>query len=119
MSKFSEKGYFVKENQPIYFTTDMDKTAKWFEEVLGWYSNIVERDNADKGRYGVVFDMLPEVERVHLVPFTGFQMFYGEPEKRVISFMQVTGIEKMHEYITSKVVLKLYVIKSSHIRFTF
>jgi len=33
MSKFSEKGYFVKENQPIYFTTDMDKTAKWFEEV--------------------------------------------------------------------------------------
>lgn len=102
MSKFSEKGYFVKENQPIYFTTDMDKTAKWFEEVLGWYSNIVERDNADKGRYGVVFDMLPEVERVHLVPFTGFQMFYGEPKKSVISFMQVTGIEKMHEYITSK-----------------
>lgn len=102
MSKFSEKGYFVKENQPIYFTTDMDKTAKWFEEVLGWYSNIVERDNADKGRYGVVFDMLPEVERVHLAPFTGFQMFYGEPEKKVISFMQVTGIEKMHEYITSK-----------------
>ena len=102
MSRFSEKRYVVKENAPIYLTMDMDRTAKWFEEVMGWYSNIVERDNADKGRYGVVFDMLPEVERVHLAPFTGFQMFYGEPKKSVISFMQVTGIEKMHEYITSK-----------------
>lgn len=45
MSKFSEKGYFVKENAPIYLATDMDKTARWFEDVLGWYSNIVERDS--------------------------------------------------------------------------
>ena len=34
-SKFSEKGYFVKENAPIYLTVDMEKTAKWFEDVLG------------------------------------------------------------------------------------
>ena len=38
LSKFSEKGYFVKENAPIYLTLDMDRTAKWFEEILGWYS---------------------------------------------------------------------------------
>ena len=98
MSKFSEKGYFVKENAPIYLTMDMDKTAKWFEEVLGWYSNIVERDDDGKGCYGVVFDMLPEVELVHLAPFTGMQMFCGIPEPRLISFMQVKGIEKMYEY---------------------
>lgn len=102
MSKFSEKGYFVKENAPIYLTKDMEKTAKWFEEVLGWYSNIVERDSNGNGCYGVVFDMLPEVELVHLASFTGFQMFYGEPEPHVISFMQVIGIEKMYDYIVSK-----------------
>lgn len=34
MSKFSEKGYFVKENAPI-LTTDMGRTAKWFEDVFG------------------------------------------------------------------------------------
>lgn len=102
MSRFSEKGYYVKENAPIYLTLDMDRTAKWFEETLGWYSNIVERDNAGKGCYGVVFDMLPEIECTHLAPFTGMQMFKGEPEPRVISFMQVQGIEKMYEYITSK-----------------
>jgi len=37
MSKFSERGYVVRENGPIYFTKDMDKTVKWFEGVLGWY----------------------------------------------------------------------------------
>ena len=46
--------------------------------------------------------MIPEVEKTHMAPFTGFHMFYGEPSKEVISFMQVQGIEKMHEYITAK-----------------
>lgn len=101
MSKFIEKGYFVKENSPIYFTADMDKTAKWFEDILGWYSNIVERDEKGNGCYGVVFDMLPEVEITHLAPFTGMQMFSGTPEPRVISFMQVSNIQKMYDYIIS------------------
>ena len=102
MSKFSEKGYFVKENAPIYFTSDMNRTAEWFENILGWYSNIVEKDEKGNGCYGVVFDMLPEIEAAHLAPFTGFQMFYGKPEERVISFMQVQGIEKMRDYIVAK-----------------
>lgn len=102
MSRFMEKGYFVKENAPVYLTLDMDRTAKWFEEIMGWYSNIVERNVEGKGCYGVVFDMLPEVELAQLAPFTGYQMFYGEPEERVISFMQVKGIEKLYEYIISK-----------------
>ena len=102
MSRFSDKGYYVKENAPIYFTKDMIRTAEWFEEVMGWYSNIVEKNEDGQGCYGVVFDMLPEIESVHLAPFTGFQMFYGEPEKRAISFMQVQGIEKMRVYILSK-----------------
>ena len=46
--------------------------------------------------------MLPEVELAQLAHFTGYQMFYGEPGERVISFMQVKGIEKLYEYIISK-----------------
>lgn len=102
VSRFGEKGYFVKENAPIYLTMDMDRTARWFEEVLGWYSNIVERDGEGNGCYGVVFDMLPEVELAHLAPFTGMQMFRGEPAPRRISFMQVSGIEKLHRWVKSK-----------------
>ncbi len=102
MSRFTDKGYHVKENAPVYLTKDMDKTAKWFEEVLGWYSNIVERNESGEGCYGVVFEILPEVELVHLVPFTGMQMFYGEPAGGVISFMQVDNIDKLHDYVVSK-----------------
>lgn len=101
MSRFSEKGYYVKENAPIYLTQDMDRTAEWFETIMGWYSNIVERTPEGCGCYGVVFDMIPEIEAVHLAPFTGFQLFCGEPDNKVISFMQVSGIERLHEYILS------------------
>ena len=102
MSRFSEKGSYVKENAAVYFTKNMDETAKWFEEILGWYSNIVERDEQGNGCYGAIFEMIPEVEMTHQAPFTGFHMFYGESQKEVISFMQVQGIEKLYEYITSK-----------------
>ena len=102
MSRFAEKGYFVKENAPIYFTEDMAKTIKWFEDVMGWHSNVVEKDDSGNGLYGVVFDMLPEIELTHLAPFTGYQMFMGKPEQCVISFMQVQNIDKMYSYITSK-----------------
>ena len=43
MSRFSEKGYLVKENAPIYLTSDMDRTAKWFEDTLGWNCMPVEK----------------------------------------------------------------------------
>lgn len=102
MSKFSDKGYFVKENAPIYFTEDMAKTIKWFEDVMGWYSNVVEKDKNNNGVYGVVFDILPEIEVTHLAHFTGFQIFRGKPEQCVISFMQVKNIDKMYSYVTSK-----------------
>ena len=46
----------VKENAPIYLTMNMDTTAKWFEDVLGWYSNIVERDVDGNGGTDYVKD---------------------------------------------------------------
>ena len=102
MSRFSEKGYVTKENAPIYLTEDMERTAEWFETVLGWYSNIVEKDGNGKGCYGVVFDNLPEVEFVHIAPFTGFQMFLGQPQKNTISFMQVNDVAALYAYVKHK-----------------
>lgn len=97
-----EKKYYVKGTAPVYLTSDMDSTAKWFEDTLGWHCNIVERDSSGAGRYGVVFDSLPGIDCTHLAHFTGIHMFSGKPEPRLISIMRVTGIENMHEYITSK-----------------
>ena len=102
MNRFSARGYHVKENAPVYFTNNMDKTLKWFEEVLGWYGGIDERNEEGKGLYGCVYSIPPELEVTHMIPFTGFHMFYGEPKQEIICFMNVQGIEQMHQYIVSK-----------------
>ncbi|MBP7177092.1 MAG: helix-turn-helix transcriptional regulator, partial [Thermoclostridium sp.] len=35
MQNLKQRGYSVKENGPVYYTQNMDETAKWFETVLG------------------------------------------------------------------------------------
>lgn len=102
MNKFSARGYYVKENAPVYFTNNMDNTLKWFEEVLGWYGGIDERNENGEGLYGCVYSIPPELEVTHVIPFMGFHMFYGEPKQERICFMNVQGIEQMYQYIASK-----------------
>jgi len=102
MNRYSEKGYHVKENSPVYYTKNVDKTVKWFEAILGWYYNIAKRDERGNGRCGAVFEMVPDVELTYSAPLNGFQMYSGEPRKGLISFMQVKGIEQMHSYIISQ-----------------
>jgi AraC family transcriptional regulator len=99
MSKFSERGYTVKENGPVYFTKDMDKTLEWFQSVLGWYGDIVARDDSGKGRYGCVFDYPHEVAIAHITPFRGFHLFSGEPTKGVAGFLMVQGIDSLHKLV--------------------
>lgn len=98
MSKFSERGYVVRETGPVYYTSDMDRTVKWFEDVLGWYSEIDERNADHQGLYGCVYDTPQEYENLHLAPFTGIHLFFGEPRTGMIAFMKVSGIDKLHDY---------------------
>ena len=102
MKKFVERGYVVRENGPVYFTCDMDRTVAWFEEVLGWYSEIDERLPDGKGCYGCVYSIPKEIEVTHLAPFTGIHLFYGEPRKGMACFMRVEGIERLREYVLAK-----------------
>lgn len=99
MSKFSERGYVVRENGPVYFTKNMDKTVKWFEEILGWYGDIVARDSAGNGEYGCVFDYPSEVAAAHLTPFRGFHLFAGEPAKGVAGFLMIEGLDALHKLV--------------------
>lgn len=99
MSKFSERGYVVRENGPVYFTRDMDKTVKWFEEVLGWYGDVVARDNEGNGEYGCVFDYPSEVAVAHITPFRGFHLFAGEPTKGVAGFLMIEGLDALHKLV--------------------
>jgi AraC family transcriptional regulator len=99
MSKFSERGYVVRENGPVYFTKDMAKTVKWFEDVLGWFGDVAGRDEKGKPVYGCVFDYPGEVAVAHLTPFRGFHLFAGEPVKGVVGFLMIEGLDTFHKFV--------------------
>lgn len=100
MSKFGERGYVVRETGPVYYTKDMDRTLKWFIDVLGWYGEIDERDAAGRGLYGCVYDTPPEYENWHLAPFTGIHLFYGAPKTGMTALIKLSGIERLHALVT-------------------
>lgn len=114
MQKFTERGYTVKENGPVYYTKNMDKTAKWFEDVLGWYAGIDQRNDGGDGIYGCLLPLPGEVHNMTLVPFNGFHMFYGEPSTQTVAFMKVDSIEKLHSFIKKNGWSKISEIETQH-----
>lgn len=99
MEKLSKRGYAVKEAGTVYYTENMDKTLDWFENVLGWYGQIEQRDENNIGCYGCVSHMPTEIETMHIAPFAGIHMFKGKPIKQMIGFMLVQGIENLYNHI--------------------
>lgn len=99
MNEFSERGYVVKETGAVYYTQDMDRTVKWFIEVLGWYGQIEARDENNLGTYGCVNNIPIEFEALHIAPFTGIHMFKGEPLKMMVGFMLVQGVEQLYRFV--------------------
>lgn len=99
VTDLKERGYTVKENGPIYYTNDMDKTIKWFKDILGWYGEIDQRDEKGHGMYGCVLPLPGEIHNMTLVPFNGFHLFYGEPSKRTVAFMQVDSIDNLCSFV--------------------
>lgn len=101
VNDLSKRGYVVKETGAVYYTKDMDKTVKWFKEVLGWYGQIESRNNDNQGNYGCVNNIPMEIEALHIAPFTGIHLFRGEPIERVVGFMLVQGIDELHDFVQS------------------
>ena len=96
MLSYSARGYYVKENAPVYFTQDMEKTSVWFRDMLGWYGGIVAESS---GEYGCVFDYPGELIVTGLTPFRGIHLFNGEPSKGVVGFIMVQGLEKFRQFV--------------------
>ncbi len=99
MENLKERGYSVKENGPVYYTKDMDKTAKWFETVLGWYVNIDERNKDGVGTYGCALPIPGELVNMKITTFNGIHLFYGEPARQTVSFMRVEGVEQLYLFV--------------------
>lgn len=99
MQSLKQRGYTVKENGPVYYTNDMDRTAKWFENVLGWYVSIDARNNLGSGIYGCALPLPEELLSMKITTFNGIHIFKGEPSKEVIAFMRVEGLEKLYSFV--------------------
>jgi len=99
LTKFSERGYVIRENAPVYFTRNMEKTIKWFEDVLGWFGAIDARDDKGIPVYGGVADYPNELANVHLTSFRGFHLFTGEPVKGIVGFLMIEGLDALHKLV--------------------
>jgi len=99
MEAYSQRGYYVKENAPVYFTRDIQKTCDWFRDVLGWYGDIILDDDGNMASYSCVFDYPGELIVSGLTPFRGIHLFNGEPIQGVVGFMMVQGLEKLHKLV--------------------
>ena len=99
LQSYGERGYYVKENAPVYFTPDMEKTCAWFREVLGWYGDIAGRTENGIAEYGCVFDYPGELIISGLTPFRGIHLFRGAPVKGVAGFIMVQGLEKLRQFV--------------------
>ena len=101
MQTYSERGYYVRENAPVYFTLEMEKTCAWFRDTLGWYGDIAAKDDDGVAEYGCVFDYPGELIVSGLTPFRGIHLFRGEPSKGVTGFIMISGLEKFRQFVLS------------------
>lgn len=99
MQRLRERGYLVKENGVVYYTKDMGKTIKWFEDILGWYGGIDEKNEEGTGVYGCLLPMPDELVSLKITVFNGIHLFYGEPSKQIVSFIRVDNIGNLCDYV--------------------
>lgn len=102
LGNLGERGYIVKETGAVYYTTDMDRTLRWFTDILGWYGQIEARNELNEGTYGCVNNIPIEIESLHIAPFTGIHMFRSEPLKQMVGFMLVQGVEQLYAFVKSR-----------------
>ena len=99
MTDLSERGYTVKENQPVYHTQNMDATVQWFKDILGWYGGIDARDENGNGTYGCVLPIPGELVHMQITTFNGIHLFPGEPIKRDAGLILVDSIDKLYAFV--------------------
>ena len=99
MEAYSQRGYYVMENAPVYFTNDIRRTCDWFRDVLGWYGDIILDDDGNVASYSCVFDYPGELIVSGLTPFRGIHLFCGEPIQGVVGFIMVQGLERLRKLV--------------------
>lgn len=97
---YEARGYDVLENGPIYYSQDVDKTIEWFENVLGWYGTVDARKEDGTVNFAGIAPIPNEITEKKNLTYIGFNVFTGEPSKRVVGYFVVNDAQKVHEYVS-------------------
>jgi AraC family transcriptional regulator len=97
--RIKQRGYTVGNVGSVYLTSDMDKTIKWFEEVLGWYADVEARDDNGNPTYGCAMPFNGELVHLGVASFNGVFLLPGETPKCLISMMGVKNIDNLYNYV--------------------
>lgn len=96
--RIKQRGYTVGNVGSVYLTPNMDQTARWFEDVLGWYAGVEERDDDGKPAYGCAMPFNGELVHLGVTSFNGVFLLPGETPQCLISMMSVKGIENLYDH---------------------
>ena len=97
--RIKQRGYTVGNVGSVYLTSDMAQTAKWFEEVLGWYAGIEARDDNGNPTYGCAMPFSGELVHLGVTSFNGIFLLPGETPQSLISMMGVKGIDNLYNHV--------------------
>ncbi len=97
--RIRQRGYTVGDVGSVYLTSDMDKTVKWFEEVLGWYAGVEMRDDRGNPTYGCAMPFSGELVHLGITSFNGIFLLPGETPKCLISMMGVKNIDNLYNHV--------------------
>ncbi len=115
LEAYSERGYYVEENAPLYFTPDMDRTCRWFRDALGWYGDTVAKNDAGAPLYGCVFDYPGELIVANLTPFRGIHLFPGEARRgAVVGFIKIRGLDRFCSLVRENGWEKISAVTEAH-----
>lgn len=99
LAQFAARGFYIKENVFIYYTQDMDKTLKWFQDTLGWYGRVIDRDASGQGTYGFLTDVPEEITQSFVVDFKGIHLWPGEPSTQTLALIQISDVSALREHV--------------------
>lgn len=102
LEKYKNRDYSVVETEMVYYSPNMDATVKWFEDILGWYGNILDRDGQGIGSYGFVSDLPQEIMYSGAVTARTIHLWRGEAAQKVVAFVKVKSVEKMRKYVVEQ-----------------
>lgn len=101
MKSLTERANLITSVHAIYYTNDMDKTAKWFEDILGWSSVVEARDENNNPVYGSTVPYPKELVELDQYDFSKAIMFLsGEPIQNTYLFYNTKDIQMLHDIIT-------------------